>query len=96
MFNGFIGPPKIIRLWGKGRVVENGTKQFEDFVCLHKVETIPGTRSIIIVDIHQVGSSCGFSVPFFDFKEYRPVLNDHFAKKEQRFLAGKKEESIER
>jgi hypothetical protein len=48
------------------------------------------------VDIHQVGSSCGFSVPFFEFKDFRPVLNDHFAKKEEKFKAGKTEESIDR
>ncbi len=56
---------------------------------------MPGTRSIIIVDIHQVGSSCGFSVPFYDFKSYRPVLNDHFAKKEKRFKEGKEDESMD-
>jgi hypothetical protein len=77
-------------------VIENFTDEFETFVKANDVKTIPGTRSIIIVDIHQVGSSCGFSVPFFDFKEFRPVLNDFFAKKEEKFKAGKKEESIDR
>ena len=62
-------------------MLENGTKDFEAFIEEHNVKTIPGTRSIIIVDIHQVGSSCGFSVPFYDFKEFRATLNDHFAKK---------------
>jgi hypothetical protein len=43
-----------------------------------------------------VGSSCGFSVPFFEFKDFRPVLNDHFSNKEKKFKEGKKEESIDR
>lgn len=55
MFAAFDGQPKILRLWGNGRVLENGTKKFESFVKEHKVEMMPGTRSIIIVDIHQVG-----------------------------------------
>ncbi|RYP21120.1 hypothetical protein DL765_002409 [Monosporascus sp. GIB2] len=96
MFNAFDGPPKIVRLWGKGRVLENGTPEFEEFVAKHCVNTIPGTRSIIIADIHQAGSSCGFSVPFFDFKEHRQVLNDFFAKKEEKFKAGNEKESIDR
>ncbi|KAK5175840.1 uncharacterized protein LTR77_000980 [Saxophila tyrrhenica] len=91
----FEGGPKIVRLWGKGQVLENGTKDFSDFVSKNSVELLPGTRSIIIVDIHQVGSSCGFSVPFYDFKAYRPVLNDHFAKKEKRFKEGKADESMD-
>jgi len=96
MFNAFEGPPQIIRFWGKGRVLENGTEDFNQFIAKHKVKTIPGTRSIIIVDIHQVGSSCGFSVPFYDFKELRPTLNDHFARKEARYKEGKEEERIDR
>lgn len=77
-------------------MLENGTKEFETYVATHSIECIPGTRSIIIVNIHQVGSSCGFSVPFYDFKEFRPVLNDFFANKEKKFKAGKTEESMDR
>lgn len=96
MFNAFSGAPKIVRLWGHGRVLENGTNDFSSFVELHKVHVLCHTRSIIIVDIHQVGSSCGFSVPFYDFKDYRPVLNDHFEKKRQKFKAGNASESMDR
>lgn len=53
------------------------------------------TRSIIIVDIHQVGSSCGFSVPYYDFKDFRPILDDYFEKKEKKFLAGEEKESMD-
>jgi hypothetical protein len=96
MFNAFDGLPKIIRLWGKGRVLENGTKEFNEMVDLQKIQTIPGTRSIIVVDVHQVGSSCGFSVPFYEFKEFRPTLNDLFRNKDKKFKEGKTEESMDR
>jgi len=96
MFNAFEGPPRILRLWGIGRVLESGNPDFETFVAKHNVKTIPGTRSIILVDIHQVGTSCGFSVPFFDFKEFRPVLNDFMRKKAERYAAGNEEESMDR
>lgn len=96
MFNAFQGPPRILRLWGKGRVLEQGTRNFASFVEKHAVQVLPGTRSIIVVDIHQVGSSCGFSVPFFDFKEFRSTLNDHHTRKEAKYRAGNEKESFPR
>lgn len=96
MFNAFEGPPRIMRLWGKGRVLENGTDEFEGFVKKHDVKTIPGTRSIVHVDIHQVGTSCGFSVPFYDFKEFRSTLNEFFGKKAEKYEAGNEAESMDR
>lgn len=80
----------------QGRVLEWDTPQFTEHVEKFKVELIAGTRSIIIVDIHQVGSSCGFSVPYYDFKDFRPILNDHFAKKQAKFLEGNEKESMDR
>src|SRR5215469_285766 len=73
LFNAFEGPPRILRLWGNGRFLENGSPDFEAFVAKHDVKALTGTRSIVLVDIHQVGTSCGFAVPFFDFKEFRPA-----------------------
>lgn len=77
-------------------MLENGSEEFQSFISEHDVKTIPGTRSIIIVDIHQVGSSCGFSVPYYDFKGHRPILNDHFRKKDEKFRAGNEKEGITR
>lgn len=95
MLNAFEGGPKIVRLWGKGRVLEHGCAEFETFVNEHDVKVIPGTRSIIIVDIHQVGSSCGYSVPLYDFRGYRSTLTDFFVKKDAKFKNGVEEESMD-
>lgn len=94
MLNAFEGPPRIMRLFGHGRVIENGAPGFDEFVKAQKVDCIPGTRSIIIVDIHQVGTSCGFSVPYYDFQDYRPILNDFFKKKAEREAAGHASDSM--
>lgn len=32
MLNAFDGAPRIVRLWGKGEVLEYGTGKFENFV----------------------------------------------------------------
>ena len=83
MFIAFEGAPKIIRIWGTGTVIENdGGEAWQQIVKETGVKTIPGSRSIIVVDVQQVGSSCGFSVPFFEFKGFRETLNDHFKKKD--------------
>ncbi|KAK1752042.1 hypothetical protein QBC47DRAFT_64118 [Echria macrotheca] len=96
MFNAFDGPPRIARLFGHGRVLENGTPAFEDFVKKHDVQTIPGSRAIVIVDVHQVGTSCGYSVPFFDFKDFRTTLNEVFANRVEKAKQGKSNETMER
>lgn len=96
MFLEFDGPPKIVRIWGTGRAVENGTPEWDAFVRDHKVETPPGSRSIILIDVQQCGSSCGFSVPTYEWKGWRTILDDHFAAKEKKFKEGKEEESMDR
>ena len=95
MFMAFTGPPKIVRLWGQGRAIENGTAEFDTFVAEHKVPLIPGSRSIIMLDIDQCATSCGFSVPYYDFVGHRPILDDHFAKKQAKFEAGDDKESMD-
>ncbi|KAI0468790.1 pyridoxamine phosphate oxidase family protein [Xylaria cf. heliscus] len=96
LFNAFEGPPRIIRLWGKGKVLENGTPEFNEIVERENIRTIPGTRSVIIVDIHQVGTSCGYQVPFFSFVDHRRVLEQHFQNKHDKYEQGNEKESIER
>ncbi|GAB1316786.1 hypothetical protein MFIFM68171_06996 [Madurella fahalii] len=96
MFNAFEGPPRIVRLFGRGRVLERGTEAFNAFVKKHDVQVIPSSRSIIVVSIHQVASSCGYSVPCYEFKSFRTTLNELFAKKADRFEQGKLDESMER
>ncbi|KAJ2989647.1 hypothetical protein NUW58_g3363 [Xylaria curta] len=96
LFNAFEGPPRILRLWGKGRVLEYDSPEFNEIVSRENITTMPGTRSIIVVDIHQVGTSCGYQVPFFSFVDYRHVLEDHFRKKVERYEQGNEKESMDR
>ncbi|KAI8627914.1 pyridoxamine phosphate oxidase family protein [Xylariaceae sp. FL1651] len=96
LFNAFEGPPRIVRLWGKGRVLENGTPEFNEIVQRENITTMPGTRSVIVVSIHQVGTSCGYKVPFFSFVDFRHVLEDHFKNKQEKFERGNEKESIDR
>ncbi|SMR62990.1 unnamed protein product [Zymoseptoria tritici ST99CH_3D1] len=96
MFNAFEGSPRIVRLWGHGRILERESPEFNAFVEEHNVKTIPATRSIIIVDVHQVGSSCGYSVPFYEFQKFRSTLDQVFEKKQKNYEEGKSEETMDR
>jgi hypothetical protein len=83
MFCAFEGAPKIVRLWCKGTVHPNGSQEFQSL----RSELFPdfsnqsGVRSIIVGDILEVGQSCGFGVPLFEFKEKRQVLLNYWGKK---------------
>jgi hypothetical protein len=73
MFCAFQGPPKIVRLHGRGRVVERGSADFAE-LALHFPEH-EGTRSIIVVDVSRISDSCGFGVPLLEFKSQRNQLS---------------------
>ena len=74
MFCAFEGKPLILRLYGTAKIYHPRDAKFDEFVKLFP--EIPGTRQIIALDIDLVQTSCGFAVPFMDFKEERSVLKD--------------------
>lgn len=72
MFCAFQGPPKIVRLHGRGKVLEPEQEEFHDLAALFpKYE---GTRSIILVEISRVSDSCGYSVPLLKYENERHQL----------------------
>ena len=65
MFCAFDGPPKILRLYGKGYTVLPGDDEWDE---ISKEFTIlPATRQIIVADIFKVKKSCGFGVPLYNY-----------------------------
>ncbi|KIJ63143.1 hypothetical protein HYDPIDRAFT_113718 [Hydnomerulius pinastri MD-312] len=80
MFTAFEGPPRILRLWGVGTVHEYGTPEYEALIPAETRK--PGSRAAIVVDIYQVGTSCGFAVPMYDFVTHRTQLLRSMNKKE--------------
>jgi Pyridoxamine 5'-phosphate oxidase len=72
MFCAFEGPPKIVRLQGRGDVVVPGDPGFDDLV--ERFDQLPGTRAVIRVTLDRVSDSCGYSVPFMDYQGERPTL----------------------
>ncbi|MDQ2798596.1 MAG: pyridoxamine 5'-phosphate oxidase family protein [Armatimonadota bacterium] len=73
MFCAFAGKPNVVRLHGSGEVVPPKSPDFEELAS--HFPSNPGTRAIIRVSISRVSTSCGFSVPFMDFREGRDTLD---------------------
>jgi len=79
MFCSFEGKPLILRLYGNAKVYHERDTEFQE--NKHLFPEIPGTRQIVDVVIDSVQTSCGYAVPFMDFKEERQQLNS-WAKKQ--------------
>jgi hypothetical protein len=71
----FEGPPKIVRLHGRGRVVRPGVAGFDELrAAFPDLPDEHGLRSIVVVDVARVSDSCGFAVPVMAYEGDRPLL----------------------
>lgn len=76
MWCGFEGPPRILRLYGRGEVVlrDENSKRWNEIVAKFDAPVLPGTRQIVMNHVERVQTSCGFAVPYLDYKEDRLSL----------------------
>jgi len=74
MFCDFVAKPQIARLHGRARVVLPNDPQYSELA--EQFPANPGARSIILVDVDRVSTSCGFAVPKMAFQEARTILDD--------------------
>jgi hypothetical protein len=69
MFCAFTGPPRIVRLHGRGTAVLPGDGDWEELAARFPPQ--PGARSIISVALERVSDSCGFGVPLMTYERDR-------------------------
>ncbi len=79
MFCAFEGKPLILRLYGIAHMYHKRDPQFHQYSNLFPENV--GARQIIEMEVDLVQTSCGFAVPFMDFKEERTTLNSWAEKK---------------
>lgn len=87
MLCAFSGPPRILRLYGTGRVVPPGAAEFAALRGAFPA-ALPGVRQIFDIAVRRVRTSCGFGVPLMDFRSQRRDLLDWAEKKGTEGLAG--------
>jgi len=83
IFEAFEGPPRILRLFGRGKVIERDTPEFDQLLQSKlgaygwpTPEIQPGARAIIWLDIDKVGISRGSAVPIYKFEGHRDLLKN--------------------
>lgn len=72
LFCAFEGPPKIVRLYGRGVVVRPGDADYAALAGLFP--PMPGVRSVIRVGVERVADSCGYGVPRYRYAGERAQL----------------------
>lgn len=76
MFCAFEGPPRILRLHGRGEVVPAADPRFKelcdraDFEAPHEVEA--ARRAVIVVEVERIADACGYGVPLMAYEGERP------------------------
>jgi hypothetical protein len=79
MFCAFEGRPRILRLYGRGRVVEPGDAGWPTVSAGFPV--VPGARSVVVLEVDRIADSCGYGVPRYEFASDRPQLTEWAEKK---------------
>jgi hypothetical protein len=107
MLCAFEGPPRILRLHGRGEVVTADDARFDElferagFEAPHEVEE--ARRAIVLVDVTRIADSCGYGVPLMSYEGQRPHM-EAWAEKKMRvggaaeieaYVAKKNAESID-
>jgi predicted pyridoxine 5'-phosphate oxidase superfamily flavin-nucleotide-binding protein len=69
MWCAFEGPPRLVRVHGRGEVVG-----VDDDRVAGRFAEIPGARAVILVHADRVSDSCGYSVPRYDYAGQRSEL----------------------
>jgi hypothetical protein len=78
MLCAFEGPPRILRLHGRGDVVTPGDERFADLIESAGFE-LPtaeeARRAVIVVTVDRIADSCGYGVPLMSFEGQRPHMS---------------------
>jgi hypothetical protein len=72
LFCAFSGPPRILRLYGEGRVILPGDAEWAEMRDLFP--ELPGVRQVVSARITRVQTSCGYAVPRMDLVSQRDTL----------------------
>jgi hypothetical protein len=85
MLCAFSGPPRILRLHGRGSVAVAGDPEFDELLSGCGFEDVDGVpearRSIVTVELERIADSCGYGVPLMAFEGRREHMELWAAKK---------------
>lgn len=89
MFCAFAGPPRVVRLHGRGGAVRPDDPGFAGLLAAFPDPPYRhGLRSIIEVAVTRISDSCGYAVPLMEYRGDRDLLQRSHARKSPEDLAG--------
>jgi hypothetical protein len=91
MFCAFSGPPRIVRLHGRGEAILAADERFQALAAdcaFAEPDVAAARRAIVRVDVTRVADSCGYGVPLMSFEGLRPHA-DAWAQKKQKVGGGR-------
>ena len=74
LFCAFEGPPRIVRLYGRGEAIVAGSEEYARLAPAFP--EIPGARAIIRVRLDRIADSCGYAIPRYRYEGERRQLLD--------------------
>jgi hypothetical protein len=74
MLCAFEGPPRIVRLHGRGRVLEPTDAGFA--ALRERFPPALAGRAVIAIDVERISDSCGYGVPLYSYTGERSHLED--------------------
>jgi hypothetical protein len=86
MWCAFDGPPKILRLHGRGEVVTPDDPRFDELFARCEFDELgppEARRAVILVHVARIADSCGYGVPLMSYEGERPH-HDAWAQKKLR------------
>ncbi len=75
MLCAFAGPPRIVRLHGRGEILRPGDEAYDELLARADFEepSIPqARRAIVRVEVTRIADSCGYGVPLMAYEGERP------------------------
>jgi hypothetical protein len=76
MFCAVDGPPLILRLYGRGRVIVRSSAEYAELLASQFGGEEPlGARQIVRIDFDLVKTSCGYGVPLMDYQGERDTMD---------------------
>jgi hypothetical protein len=81
MWCAFEGPPTVLRVHGRGEPVFRDDPRFAPLAATMADADDVGVRAVIVVTAERISDSCGFAVPFLDYRAERSLHADYFGRK---------------
>ncbi|MBA6436478.1 MULTISPECIES: pyridoxamine 5'-phosphate oxidase family protein [Streptomyces] len=88
MWCAFTGPPNIVRVHGRGEPVFRDDPRFPALLKHFPDIDVEnhGLRAVIVVTAELIRDTCGYAVPYLDYREDRPLHASRFQREDDESL----------